>query len=145
MRLFTGIPRVLIYMAAFVVVVSLFSVSLVFAQGVTTAAINGTVTDANGNPLPGANVVAVHVPSGTVYGTTSRANGEYTLPGLRVGGPYTLTATFVGYQKQEQTDITLQLSQTARFDFQLVEEAVEVTGVLVTGERGAILSSGRTG
>lgn len=117
----------------------------VFAQGVTTAAINGTVTDKDGNPLLGANVVAVHKPSGTIYGTSTRTNGEYTLPNLRVGGPYTLTVTFVGYQKQEVTDITLQLSQTARFDFQLVEEAVQVEAVLVTGERSAILSAGRTG
>jgi hypothetical protein len=145
MNLFTRIPRVFIYMAAVVAVVCLVSSTLVFAQGVTTAAINGTVTDKDGNPLPGANIVALHTPSGTVYGTTSRTNGEYNLPNLRVGGPYTLTATFVGYQKEEQTGINLQLSQTARFDFQLVEEAVQVEAVLVTGERSGILSAGRTG
>jgi hypothetical protein len=116
-----------------------------FAQGITTAAMNGTVTGADGKPLPGANVVAVHTPSGTTYGTTTRDNGDYTLPNLRVGGPYTLTATFVGYKKQEVTNITLQLSQTAKYDFQLVEEAVEVPGVLVTGERSAILNAARTG
>ncbi len=124
---------------------SILMTNSMFAQGVTTAAISGTVTDKEGKPLPGANVVAVHTPSGTVYGTSSRVNGEYTLPWLRIGGPYTLTVTLVGYQKQQVTDITLQLSQTARFDFQLVEQAVEVTGVLVTGERSAILSAGRTG
>jgi outer membrane receptor protein involved in Fe transport len=80
-----------------------------------------------------------------VYGTTTLVNGEYTLPSLRVGGPYTVTATYVGYQKQEITDITLRLSQTAEYNFQLPEQAVQTEAVLVTGERSAILSAAHTG
>lgn len=114
-------------------------------QGVTTAALSGTVVDDAGKPLPGATVVATHVPSGTVYGTTTRANGEYNLPNLRVGGPYTLTVTFVGYVKQEHSDIYLQLGQVFRQDFRMVEDAVRIPEVLVTGERSPILSAGRTG
>src|SRR3990172_550203 len=83
----------------------------VMAQGVTSAAMNGKVTDNAGNVLPGANIVATHVPSGTVFGTTSRENGDYNIPGLRVGGPYTLSVSFVGFAKREYKDIYLQLSQ----------------------------------
>ena len=59
----------------------------IFAQGVTTASMNGIVQDADGNPLPGANVIAVHVPSGTQYGVSTRDNGLFNLPNVRVGGP----------------------------------------------------------
>ena len=63
------------------------------AQGITTAAINGKVMDKNGQPLPGVNVVALHTPSGSVYGSSTRPDGKYNVPSLRVGGPYTITAT----------------------------------------------------
>ena len=57
-----------------------------FAQGVTTAAMNGMVVDSKGDPLPGANIIAVHNPSGTQYGNTSRVDGESNLNGLRTVG-----------------------------------------------------------
>jgi len=70
--------------------------SVVLAQGVTTAAIGGKVVSSTGEALPGANIIAVHVPSGTTYGTSSRPNGKYNVPNLRVGGPYTVTVSLVG-------------------------------------------------
>ncbi|MBA2921202.1 TonB-dependent receptor plug domain-containing protein [Sphingomonas sp. MAH-20] len=56
----------------------------------TTSTIRGTVTD-NGAPVAGATVTAVHVPSGTRSTTTTDASGAFTLPGLRVGGPFTVS------------------------------------------------------
>ncbi|MEK6706591.1 MAG: carboxypeptidase-like regulatory domain-containing protein, partial [Bdellovibrionota bacterium] len=81
--------------------------SVVLAQGITTAAIDGIVTSTTGETLPGANVIAVHNPSGTTYGTSSRPNGRYNLPNLRVGGPYTVTVSYVGYKKQVKEDVYL--------------------------------------
>ncbi|MDI6780424.1 MAG: carboxypeptidase-like regulatory domain-containing protein, partial [Bacteroidota bacterium] len=130
------------------VLVVFFSVLLcsnLWAQGVTTASMYGNIKDDAGNPMPGANIMATHVPSGTKYGTTSRDNGDYNLPGLRVGGPYKITASSVGYATDEYTDITLHLSQSLRQDFRLAEEAVRLGEVVVTAERGAILSAERTG
>ena len=66
-----------------------------FSQ-VTTASMRGTVGDEYGS-LPQASVVAVHVPSGTSYGTDTQFNGTYNLPNMRVGGPYTVTVSFVGF------------------------------------------------
>lgn len=60
------------------------------AQGVTTAAINGFVSDNDGNALPGANVMATHEPSGTKYGAVTRENGVFNLPNLKIGGPYSI-------------------------------------------------------
>src|SRR5215831_10096384 len=75
------------------------------AQGVTTGSITGTVVDAQGATVPGASVVAVHEPSGTRYEATTRIDGHYSLPGMRIGGPYTVTATLAGFQPQAIKDV----------------------------------------
>ena len=115
------------------------------AQGVTTAGLNGFVTDVAGEPIPGANVVAVHEPSGTRYGTSARAGGAFVLPNLRVGGPYTVTASFIGYQPAVERDVSLSLGQTLQVTFELAEDAVLLDGVTVQGEADEVLSGDRTG
>jgi len=106
----------------------------VLAQGVTSASLNGTVVDEAGEPLPGANVVAVHQPSGTQYGVATRTDGRFTFPAVRVGGPYTVTVTFVGYQQVERTGLQLRLGQERSLQFQLVPQAQELDEVVVAGE-----------
>ena len=106
-----------------------------FSQGVTTAAMNGRITSKSGEPLPGVNIVAVHNPSGSKYGTSSRTDGKYNLPNLRVGGPYTVTASLVGYKKQERTEVFIRLSENRDLNFSLIEEAVEGQEVVVVGAR----------
>jgi len=118
---------------------------LLSAQGVTTAALNGTVVDTKGQPLPGANVVAVHVPSGSVSGAVTRTDGRFNLPGMRVGGPYTVTASLIGHKAQKQENVNLVLGQDLKIAFVLSEEAVEIGEVQVVAERDAILSASRTG
>ncbi len=120
-----------------------FSIS--FGQGLTTASINGIVTDADGNPLPGANVVAVHEPSGTQYGASTRTNGLYNLPNLKIGGPYTVTVSYVGYVKESQKNIYLKLGQKLRLDFKLKSSSVELGEVQVTAQADEVLNGNRTG
>ncbi|MCH9029789.1 MAG: carboxypeptidase regulatory-like domain-containing protein [Bacteroidetes bacterium] len=117
----------------------------IFAQGVTTASINGIVQDAEGNPLPGANVIAIHEPTGTQYGASTRDNGLFNLPNLKIGGPYNVTASFVGFNAEKQENIILSLNQNIRLDFTLISEAVEIGEVVVSGEQDNVLNSGRTG
>jgi hypothetical protein len=117
----------------------------VYAQGVTSAAMNGIIKDSKGDPLPGANILAVHTPSGTQYGTTSRVDGKYNLSGLRTGGPYTVSVSFVGYKPQVFEGQILQLGQNIKLDYTLYEEAVELGDITVVGEKNAIISSNRTG
>ncbi len=123
----------------------LFMQSLSFAQTATTASISGTITDQNGNPLPGATVIAVHKPSGTQYGTTTRLDGKYNFNALRVGGPYEVTISYVGYTKQTHTIDKLSLGQSFSLDVKLAETTIELSGVTVTADRNAIISESRTG
>ncbi len=127
----------------FVFTVILCSTQLTFGQ--VNASLNGVVTDQNGSPLPGANIIAVHQPSGTQYGTTSREDGRYNLQGLRVGGPYKVTVSFVGYTPQTEEGFNLALDQDLRIDFKLPEQAVTLSGITVTAESNAVMSAARTG
>lgn len=120
-------------------------IHLASAQGVTTAAINGTITDESGAPLPGVNVVATHEPTGTSYGTATQPNGRYTLLNLQSGGPYTVEASFIGFRVARETGINLTLGQTRELDFELQEATVELGEVEVVGTTSSVLNSERTG
>ena len=118
---------------------------LTAAQGVTTSALTGTVTSSDGQPITVASVTAVHIPSGTQYRAAVTSTGRYNLPNLRVGGPYKITATSIGYEPKSENDVTLALGQASRIDFRLTRTAVTLQGVTVTAERDALLNAGRTG
>ena len=100
---------------------------------VTTSSISGKVVDENG-PLPGAAIIATHIPSGTSYGTTTNSEGRYTMQGMRVGGPYTIEARFVTHTTSKLENITLKLGETLRADFVLKDEAVGLAEVVISGE-----------
>jgi hypothetical protein len=114
------------------------------AQGVTTGNITGIVTDAQQSPVPGASVIALHVPSGTSYETTTNTEGRFFIPGMRVGGPYKVTVSLSGFQTQVQENITLSLGVAQDLSFGLKVAAVEET-ITVTAVSDPILSSERTG
>ncbi|HZO20433.1 MAG TPA: carboxypeptidase regulatory-like domain-containing protein [Gemmatimonadaceae bacterium] len=114
-------------------------------QGVTTAAVNGLVTSNEGAPLAGATITAVHDPSGTQYRATVRSGGAYTIPNMRVGGPYRVTATMIGYQPRTEENVFLSLGQSFRLDFQMTPQAVTLRGVEVTAEQDPVLNASRTG
>lgn len=114
------------------------------AQGVTTSAIAGLVNDTQGQPVPGVTIEAVHVPSGSVYSAVTRGDGRYTIPGMRVGGPYTVTATLSGFQPHVRTDVALSLGVSADVNFVLNVAALQET-VTVTATSDPVFSSTRTG
>ncbi|QEM09231.1 TonB-dependent receptor [Mucilaginibacter rubeus] len=123
---------------------SFFTGKSVLAQGVTTASINGTVTDAKG-AIPGATVSIVHIPTGTVYSTVTRADGRYNIPNLRVGGPYTFKVTFIGYANFVQEGINLSIGQDQRISAQLADNTTSLKEVTVRGAAGKVINSSRTG
>jgi len=125
-------------------VISLISLP-VFAQGVTTGNINGLITNENGEPLIAANVIVVHEPSGTQYGASTSNDGRFFLPNLKIGGPYTVTVSYVGYVKQSQGNIDLKIGQKLNVDFVLKSESIELENIVVAGKKHDIINSGRTG
>ena len=83
-------------LALLVLGVLVWPVAGAHAQGVTTGSITGIVVDAQKLPVPGVTVTALHEPSGTTYETVTHGDGRFSIPGMRVGGPYTVTASLSG-------------------------------------------------
>jgi len=122
----------------------LFSVSIAFGQ-VTSSSLSGTVTDSKGETLPGATIVAIHVPSGTQYVALTNVEGNYSINGMRVGGPYKVTVTFVGFKDQVSENLTMSLGVTSNLNYQLVEASSQLTGVEIVSDRSDVFNSDRTG
>lgn len=115
-----------------------------FAQE-TTADIQGIVSDGN-TGLAGATVVALHTPTGTKYYTTTRKDGRFNLDNLRIGGPYTLTVSFVGFEEEKQENINLVLGQDFKADFSMKTSSKELTEVVVsTARQNRIFNNSHTG
>lgn len=120
--------------------------SVTLMAQVTTSALSGKVTDSKGSPLGGATVVAVHVPTGTQYATFCDNAGNYRIQNMRVGGPYKVDISFVGYSTSTYTDIILRLGETYVQNGQLTETTTSLQEVVVTaGLKNSILSSERSG
>ncbi|MFI3248100.1 MAG: carboxypeptidase regulatory-like domain-containing protein [Rikenellaceae bacterium] len=117
--------KILLLMIAMVVSVASY------AQ-VTTSGIGGQITDENGAALIGATVVAVHTPSGTEYGAATNASGNYAIQGMRPGGPYEVTISYLGYQTTTVEDVTLQLGETYSLQQQIAPSTQEISSVVVT-------------
>jgi outer membrane receptor for ferrienterochelin and colicin len=116
-----------------------------FGQGITTSGISGFVTDSQGRGVPGATVTVVHEPSSTRGGTTSRANGQYNISGLRTGGPYTVTVSAPALQTETRSDVFLDLGDAAVLNVALKPDVVVMAQFTVTGDRDLTFGAGRIG
>ncbi len=121
------------------------SVGLAYGQGVTNSGLSGVVRDNNGEELPGATIQAVHTPTGTTYGNVTNVSGRFQLPNVRVGGPYTIRVTFVGFEEYVLEDINLSLGQTLNLNIDLREESTILQEVVVTSLRNQAIDGDRTG
>ncbi|OYU53922.1 MAG: hypothetical protein CFE25_17700 [Chitinophagaceae bacterium BSSC1] len=134
-----NLKRILLSAMAYLIAVS------AMAQ-VTNGSITGSVRDAKTGPLGGASVEAVHEPSGTKYKTVSATTGRYNLPGLRIGGPYKITVSYVGLKTETVSDVYIQLGEPSVIDVALTDANAQLQEVVVTGARkGALISKDRKG
>ncbi len=124
---------------------TVFMPAMLVAQGVTSASMSGQITDADGTPLIGANIVAVHTPSGTQYGNSTNLEGYYRIANMRVGGPYQITVSYTGYEDLQREDVFLRLGQIFRYNAELQETAYELSGIEVVANSNAIIDGGRDG
>ncbi len=119
--------------------------SSLWAQ-VTTSALTGTVIDqASKEHLIGASVVAKHLPSGTTYGAVTNAKGNYSIVGMRPGGPYSITISYIGYDALTLNNISLALGETETINVKLKDGATQITEVVVTGKKGSAFNLQKTG
>ena len=115
------------------------------AQGTTTAAVSGQVTQGTGQPVADAQIQVRNTATGFNAGTVTRADGRYYIQGLEVGGPYTITARRIGLEQQLREGIILRLGQNFRLDFNLREAATTLSEVRVTADEAADFNPARQG
>ena len=133
----------------FRMVVAVICAALLWPAGrvsaqVTTSAITGVVKDSQGAVIPGVSVTAVHQPSGSTYEGVTLGDGRFFLPGMRIGGPYTVTAALTGFRTEEQRDLALNLGVVQDISFTLTVAAI-AENVTVVGTTSPIFSTNRTG
>ncbi|MES2062622.1 MAG: carboxypeptidase regulatory-like domain-containing protein [Bacteroidota bacterium] len=119
----------------YLIILTLFFAAAANAQ-ITTSVVSGKVVDQKGVTMPGVTVSVVNTSTGTRYGSQTNADGRYTIPNVNPGGPYTISATFVGYKKDEHTDINLSLGSTT-FNIVLNDETTSLKEVRITATGGA--------
>lgn len=101
---------------------------------VTTSVLSGYVVDEKDEPTMGATIIATHTPSGTEYGTTTDADGHFTIPNVRVGGPYTIKVTYVGYKDSMKENYFAGLGQSVDINVKLNVSATDIAEVVVTSD-----------
>ena len=131
--------RILFLIAAVMVMIS-----SAMAQ-MTTSGVSGKVTmnDADGEEVIGASVMAVHVPSGTRYHAITNAKGAFAIQGMRAGGPYTISITYIGMQTKTFENVVLALGETYHVNAWLKDDEKTLGEIVVKGQRG--LNNTRTG
>ena len=128
----------------FLVVLMLVLVTGVQGQ-ITTSALSGRVTMQETNEtVIGATVQAVHTPSGTRYAAVTNIDGLFAIQGMRTGGPYEVTVSYIGYQTKTVKGITLALGETYNLNVILSEDANELSEVVVSG-RASKFAAEKTG
>lgn len=111
--------------------------SSAWGQGVTTSEIRGKISDTEGNSLIGANVIAIHTPTGSQYGTSTDIDGRFRIPNMQIGGPYKVEISYTGYESKTVEGIYLSLGEPKKIDFTLGESAIELQSVNVIAKRGS--------
>ena len=117
-------------------VAMMLTFSLTLMAQITTSSMAGKVTldTANGEEVIGATVVAVHEPSGTRYTAVTNTTGRFSINGMRTGGPYAVTISYIGFQPKTVKGVTLQLAETYNLNVFLSEDATELAEVIVSGK-----------
>ncbi|MCR5198155.1 MAG: carboxypeptidase-like regulatory domain-containing protein, partial [Prevotella sp.] len=123
----------------------LFAMLLTMTMGalaqVTTSSMTGKVSlEGSGEEIIGATVVAVHEPSGSRYTAVTNMNGLFTIQGMRTGGPYNVTVSYIGHQTKTFRGITLQLAETYNLPVWLSENTNDIAEVVITGKASKLMT-----
>ena len=108
------------------------------AMAQETATVTGTVTDATGALIPGAEITAANNNTGISSTRVSGETGSYSIPALQPG-PYTITSSLPGFS-DSSIEVRLTPNETFRFNFELQVGAV-ATAVEVVSDADALLAT----
>ena len=114
-----------------------------FAQS-TTGTITGAALATDGSALPGVTIEAIHTPTGTRYDTVTGGDGRFTIPNVRVGGPYRVTGTLEGFRTFETNDVNVGLGTPAEVGVRMALASV-TEAITVTATADDIINPNRTG
>jgi hypothetical protein len=123
----------------------LFIPLMMYGQASTTSSMRGKIVDNNGQAMPGATVLAIHVPSGAQYGALTNSDGLFTIQGMHPGGPYTIDITFVGYEKNSVSDVYLSLGEAFILNASLNQANAQLNEVVVVGTKRPTYNSEKNG
>jgi hypothetical protein len=116
----------------FFLAAALMFISAAASAQITTSALAGKVVDSNDEAVIGASVLVVHTPSGTQYGAITNLDGRYAIQGMRAGGPYKVTISYVGYQTASYQDVTLVLGETYVLNHKMKDSAELLDEVVIS-------------
>jgi hypothetical protein len=100
----------------------------------TSGSLSGKVKDSTGKGVAGANIVALHTPSGTIYSIATDDKGLYFLNNMRIGSGYTITVTMIGMQTQSKDNVDVRLGGAQQLDFILNTSGQELGAVTVSAK-----------
>ncbi len=114
----------------------LLFITSAYSQGATTGTLEGRVTEEASGPVAGVSVIAIHLPSGTRYIATTREDGTYSIPGMRVGGPYRVAINYLDYYNVKPSDLTITVGNITKYDITISEKATELPPGIIWARRG---------
>ncbi len=135
--------KILLHLSIFIIIVLINLTAI--GQGITTGTIDGTIRSADKELLPGCIIVAIHQPSGSKYITTSGKKGDFNLPNLKVGGPYLIKISLLGYQEKKDSSVFIGLGEDLNLNYTLSNNSVNLTQVEIIGKADNVFNSNRTG
>lgn len=124
---------------------ALFAIHAIVQAQVTTASMSGKVSDNSSEPLIGVNIKATHTPTGTVYYTITQPSGNYSFNNLRIGGPYVIDYSYIGYNTETRSGINLTLGEELKQNVTMKEDTQTLDEVVVVADKNPIISGSRTG
>ena len=114
---------------------SLLAITIQVTAQITSSSMSGKVTlKSTGETAVGATVIAVHEPSGTRYASVSNADGRYNIQGMRVGGPYRISVSYVGFSTRNYTGVNLSLGENYNLNVALSEDESVLDEIVVSGK-----------
>ncbi|GAA3926506.1 TonB-dependent receptor [Chitinophaga oryziterrae] len=122
-------------MKIFLLIILLITSGLEISAQETNGSLSGKITNDKNELLPGVTVVAVHQSSGTKYGTVTGADGRFFLPGLRIGGPYSISISMMGMEAQTKEGFSIRLGEPLQFDFILTDKGKQLSEVVIKGTK----------